>query len=79
MRTTTTPLQDEEETRTAKSAVRATDSTGGASRNDEGATAALGLAERLRPAATPTFAIMALLTGLGGSPRNSQDLWIDVP
>ena len=40
-------------------------STGGASRDDEGA--------------TPTFAIMALLTGLGGSPRNSQDLWIGVP
>jgi SAM-dependent methyltransferase len=39
-------------------------STGGASRDDEGA--------------TPTFAIMALLTGLGGSPRNSQDLWIGV-
>jgi hypothetical protein len=54
-------------------------STGGASRDDEGATAALGLAERLCPPATPTFAIMALLTGLGGSPRNSQDLWIGVP
>jgi hypothetical protein len=37
-------------------------STGGASRDDEGATAALGLAEWLCLAATPTFAIMALLT-----------------
>ena len=43
-------------------------STGGASRDDEGATAALGLAESLCLAATPTFAILALLTGLGGSP-----------
>ena len=31
---------------------------------------ALGLAEWLRLAATPTFAIMALLTGLGGSPAD---------
>ncbi|HJS84962.1 MAG TPA: hypothetical protein VJ779_05845 [Acetobacteraceae bacterium] len=46
-------------------------STGGASRDDEGATAALGLAGWLRLAATPTFAIMALLTGLGGSPMDS--------
>jgi hypothetical protein len=45
-------------------------STGGASRDDEGATAALGLAEWLCLAATPTFAIMALLTGLGGSPMD---------
>jgi hypothetical protein len=40
----------------------------GASRDGEGATAALGLAEWLHLAATPTFAIMALLTALGGSP-----------
>jgi len=45
-------------------------STGGASRDDEGATAASGLAEWLCLAATPTFAIMALLTGLGGSPMD---------
>jgi hypothetical protein len=43
-------------------------STGGASRDGVGATAPLGLAERLCLAATPTFALMALLTGLGGSP-----------
>jgi hypothetical protein len=42
--------------------------TGGASREDEGATAALGLAKLLCLGATPTFAILALLTGLGGSP-----------
>jgi hypothetical protein len=42
--------------------------TGGASRHDEGATAALDLAEMLCLGATPTFAILALLTGLGGSP-----------
>jgi hypothetical protein len=41
-----------------------------ASRNG-GVVAALGLAEWLRLAATPTFAIMALLTGLGG---NSIDM-----
>jgi hypothetical protein len=35
-----------------------------------GATAALGLAELLCLAATPTFAILALLTGLGGSPMD---------
>ncbi len=45
-------------------------SNGGASRDDEGTTAALGLAEWLCLAATPTFAIMALLTGLGGSPMD---------
>jgi hypothetical protein len=45
-------------------------SAGGASRDDGGATAALGLAEWLCLAATPTFAIMALLTGLGGSPMD---------
>jgi hypothetical protein len=43
-------------------------STGGASRDGAGTTAPLGLAERLCLAATPTFALMALLTGLGGSP-----------
>ena len=47
-------------------------STGGASRDDEGATAALGLAEWLGLAATLTFAIMALLTGLGGSPMEGS-------
>jgi hypothetical protein len=39
------------------------------SRDDEGATAAFSF-EWLRLAATPTFAIMALLTGLGGSPMD---------
>ncbi len=34
--------------------------------------AALGLAEWLCLAATPTFAIMALLTGLGGSRRTGS-------
>jgi hypothetical protein len=44
-------------------------STGGASRDDERATPALGLAEWLCLAAAPTFAIMALLTAvLGGGP-----------
>jgi hypothetical protein len=44
-------------------------STGGASRDDEGATRAVGLAEWLCLAAAPTFAIMALLTGVfGGGP-----------
>jgi hypothetical protein len=45
-------------------------STGGASRDDVGATAALGAADWLCLAAAPTFAIMALLTGVlgGGSP-----------
>jgi hypothetical protein len=43
-------------------------STSGTLRDGEGATAPLGLAERLRLAATPTFALMALLTGVGGSP-----------
>ena len=46
-------------------------STDGASRDDEGATAALGLAELLCLGATPTFAILALLTGLGGSPPDN--------
>jgi len=44
---------------------------GGASRDRERVAAALGLAKWLRLAATPTFAIMALLTGRGGSPMNS--------
>ncbi len=44
------------------------DATCGASCDDEGAAAALGLAEWLCLATTPTFAIMALLAGpLGGS------------
>ena len=45
-------------------------SADGATRDDEGAAAARGLAEWLRLAATPTFAIMALLTGFGGSPMD---------
>jgi hypothetical protein len=45
-------------------------STGGASRDDEGATAALGLAKWLCLAATPTIAIMDVLTGRGGSPMD---------
>ena len=46
-----------------------TNSTGGASCDDEGAGAALGIARWLCLAAAPTFAIMALLTGvLGGGP-----------
>jgi hypothetical protein len=44
--------------------------TGGVSRDDAGATVTLGLAEWLRLSAMPTFAIMALLTGLGGSPMD---------
>jgi hypothetical protein len=39
-------------------------SAGGASCDDAGAAAALGIATWLRLAATPTFAIMALLTGV---------------
>ena len=46
-------------------------STGGASCDDEGAAAALGIAKWLCLAATPTFAIMALLTSvLGGGPMD---------
>jgi hypothetical protein len=41
-----------------------TNSTGGASCDDEGAAAALGIAKWLCLAATPTFAIMALMTGV---------------
>jgi hypothetical protein len=43
------------------------DSTGRARRDEEGATSAIGLAQWLCLAAAPTFAIMALLTGLGES------------
>ena len=44
---------------------------GGANCDDEGAAAALGMAEWLCLAATPAFAIMALLTGVvGGGPRD---------
>ena len=47
-------------------------STGGASRDEEeGAAPTLPLAEWLCLTATPTFAVMALLTGLGGSPMGS--------
>ena len=46
-------------------------STGAASCDDEGAAAALGIAKWLCLAATPTFAIMALMTGvLGGGPMD---------
>jgi hypothetical protein len=45
--------------------------TGGAGRDDEGAAAGRGLAGWLCLAATPTFAVMALLTGvLGGGPMD---------
>ena len=45
-------------------------STDAASCDDEGAAAALGIAKLLSLAATPTFAIMVLLTGVlgGGQP-----------
>ena len=43
-----------------------TNSNGGASRDDEGAAAALGIAKGLCLAAMPTFAIMALMTGVLG-------------
>ena len=46
-----------------------TNSTGGANRDDEGAAAALGIAKWLCLAATPTFAIMALMTGVLGGAR----------
>jgi hypothetical protein len=46
-------------------------STGGASRDDESAAAVLGIAKWLCLAATPTFAIMALMTGvLGAGPMD---------
>jgi hypothetical protein len=48
-----------------------TNSTGGANRDDEGAAAALCIAKWLCLAATPTFAIMALMTGvLSGGPMD---------
>jgi hypothetical protein len=48
-----------------------TRSTGGASRDENGAAAALGAADWLCLAAAPAFAIMALLTGvLGGGPAD---------
>jgi hypothetical protein len=44
-------------------------STGAASADDAGATSALGIGKFLCLAATPAFAIMALMTGvLGGGP-----------
>jgi hypothetical protein len=46
-----------------------TNSTGGASCDDEGAAAALGAADWLCLAAAPTFAVMALLTGVLGGGR----------
>jgi hypothetical protein len=46
-------------------------STGGASCDGEGAAAALGIAKWLCLAATPAFAIMALMTGvLGAGPMD---------
>jgi hypothetical protein len=46
-------------------------SLGGASRNDEGAAVAPGMAKLLCLAATPTFAGMALMTSiLGGGPMD---------
>jgi hypothetical protein len=46
-------------------------STSGTSRADKGTAEALALAEWLCLAATPTFAIMALLTALGGNPLDA--------
>jgi hypothetical protein len=46
-------------------------STSGTSHADEGAMAVLGLTEWRCLAASPTFAIMALLTGLGGNPSDA--------
>ena len=43
-------------------------SASGAIRHDSGLAAALGATDWLCLAAAPTFAIMALLTGLGGGP-----------
>jgi hypothetical protein len=45
-------------------------SIGRTGRNEEGATAALSLAKWLSLAASPTFAIMVLLTSLDGSPMD---------
>jgi hypothetical protein len=50
--------------------IHAADAPRGSPRDDGEAAARLGLAEGLRLAAAPTFAIMALLTGLGGSPMD---------
>ncbi|HEY1935696.1 MAG TPA: hypothetical protein VGG99_27120 [Acetobacteraceae bacterium] len=47
-----------------------TQATGGITRAGKPATAATGLAELLCLAATPVFAIMALLTGLPGDPMD---------
>jgi hypothetical protein len=44
--------------------------TGVAGRDDEGVTAVFGVAKWLGLAATPTFAIMALLTSSGASPTD---------
>jgi hypothetical protein len=43
-------------------------SASGAIRHESGRAPALGAADWLRLAAAPTFAIMALLTGVGGGP-----------
>jgi hypothetical protein len=43
-------------------------SASGAIRHESGHAPALGAADWLRLAAAPTFAIMALLTGVGGGP-----------
>jgi hypothetical protein len=45
-------------------------SASAAGRDDESAATAVSLTEWLLLAATPTLAIMALLTGLGGSPMD---------
>jgi len=46
-------------------------STAGASRDDEGAAAAPGMADWVSLAAAPTFALMAVVTGaLGGGPMD---------
>ena len=45
-------------------------SNGGARRDRQGGAAILGLSEGLSLAAAPTFAVMTLLTALGGSPMD---------
>jgi hypothetical protein len=52
-------------------AAHPTSSAGGTSCDNEGDTAALGLTDWLRLAATPTFATLALLTGLSESPMKT--------
>jgi hypothetical protein len=48
-----------------------TNAAGGATCDDKGATAAIGMARWLGLAATPTFVIMALMTGIfGGRPMD---------